>query len=404
MAMNKRIFLDYASTTPTDKRVIRAMVPYFAGAFGNPSALYAEGLAAKAAVKDARKTIAELLNVRTDEIIFTASGTEADNLAVRGVFEAFRAKFVPHIITTAIEHPGILEICREIERLGGEVSYVSVEKNGIVDPKKIAAALKPSTVLVSVMLANNEIGTIQPLREIRRAIDEYQKSSRLNLAARFNLDDPALLPIPYLHTDASQAGNYLDVSFQKLGVDMMTLDASKIYGPKGIGLLAARKHVALKPVILGGGQEKGLRSGTENVPGIVGFAEALRIAQSMREKESDRLGELRDYFFAAVIKEFSGVYINGDMKMRLPNNINICIPKIDAEFAVIQLDQKGIAASAASSCQSLSENPFSYVVAALPEHGEGCKGSSLRFTLGRNTAKKQIDLTLRAIDSIIIKQ
>jgi cysteine desulfurase len=386
----KRIFLDYASTTPLDPKVEKAMRPYFTKNFGNPSALYKEGLVAKAVIKESREKIARLLNVRGEEIIVTASGTEADNLAIIGLFNNFKKQFKPHFITTIIEHPAVIEACKHIEQEGGEVSYIPVEEDGIVDPEKIKAALKPTTVLVSVMYANNEIGTIQPIRDIARVVREYRERN----ATEF----------PYIHTDASQAANYLDLSFQKLGVEMMTLDASKVYGPKGIGLLAVRRSVPLQPISFGGGQEKGLRPGTENVPAIVGMAEALVAAQALREKETARLRALQDYFFENVIKILPNVIINGDRNARLPNNINICIPGLDAEFAVIKLDHEGISCSSASSCMNLSENSYSYVIDALPNRGKECRESSLRFTFGRATTKAELSLTLKKIKSIIITQ
>jgi cysteine desulfurase len=399
--MTRRIYLDYASTTPLDKKVRKAMMPYFSKLYGNPSALYKEALVAKEAVRDARQGVARLLNIRPEEVIFTASGTEADNAALLGVFMAFKKLLkkeeVPHIVTTVIEHPGILEMCRHIETLGGEVTYVPVEENGVVDVNKIEAALKPTTVLVSIMLANNEIGTIQPVRDIARMLAEFRKK-RVGESVLY----------PYLHTDASQAGNYLDLSFQKHGVDMMTLDGSKIYGPKGVGILAVRKHVAIEPIIHGGGQERGMRAGTENVPGIVGFTKALEITQALREKESKRLEKLQDYFISSVLNTYPGITLNGDRLQRLPNNVNICIPGSDAEFMVIKLDTAGIAASAASACMNLSEHSESYVIEALSK-GTGnqektCSSSSIRFTFGRATSLKDIRLTLKVLQSIITTQ
>jgi cysteine desulfurase len=385
----KRIFLDYASTTPLDKRVLKAMLPFMSKNFGNPSALYKEGVSSKLAIKEAREKIAPLLNIRTEEIIFTASGTEADNLALIGLFNHFKKLFKPHFITTVIEHPAVLEACKYIEQEGGDVSYISVEENGIVDQQKIKAALKPTTVLVSIMYANNEIGTIQPIREIARHVREFRETNKTEF--------------PFMHTDASQAANYLDLSFQKLGVELMTLDASKIYGPKGIGLLAARRSVPLTPIVFGGGQEKNLRAGTENVPAIVGMAEALVAAQQMKEKETARLKALQDYFFSEVIKISPTVSINGDRNLRLPNNVNICVDGLDAEFAVIKLDHEGISCSSASSCMNLSENSYSYVIDALGERGEKCKESSLRFTFGPLTTKREIKLTLAKIRLIMNK-
>lgn len=397
----KRIFLDYASTTPLDKRVLAKMLPYLKNEFGNPSALYKEGVEAKKAVAGARETIARLLNIRHEEMVFTASGTEADNLALIGLFNNFKKSFAeknlkPHIITSVIEHPGILETCKYIEQQGGEVSYIEVDESGIVDPEKIKVALRPNTILVSIMLANNEIGTIQPIRDISRVVKEYREINTTEF--------------PYMHTDASQAANYCDLSFQKLGVEMMTLDASKIYGPKGIGLLAVRRLVPLTPIIFGGGQEKNLRSGTENVPAIIGMSEALAITQAMREKESERLRELQDYFFDSVIKISPNVLINGDRNYRLPNNVNICIPGLDAEFAVIKLDNAGISCSSASSCMNLSENSYSYVIDELDKvrnkvknEQKSCRESSLRFTFGRLTTKRELGLTLEKIRLIILQ-
>jgi cysteine desulfurase len=393
----KRIFLDYASTTPLDKRVAKVMEPFQSKNFGNPSALYKEGVIGKQAIKEAREKIAPLLNIRAEEIVFTGSGTEADNLALIGLFNHFKKNFKPHFITTVIEHPAVLEACKYIEQEGGEVSYISVEENGIVDPQKIKAALKPTTVLVSVMYANNEIGTIQPIREISRVIKEYREHTTSSSG-----DEPKMAK-PFLHTDASQAANYFDLSFQKLGVELMTLDASKIYGPKGIGLLGVRRSVPLSPIIFGGGQEKGLRAGTENVPAIVGMAEALVAADRLKDKEVKRLKVLQDYFFAQVIKIVPNVIINGDRTARLPNNINICIAGLDAEFAVIKLDHLGISCSSASSCLNLGENSYSYVVDALGEQGKNCRESSLRFTLGRPTTKRELELTLEKIRLIMNK-
>lgn len=386
----KRIFLDYASTTPLDGDIEKLMRLYLGPEFANPSALYQEGLLAKKAVQDSRESIAKILNIRAEEVIFTGSGSESDNLAIVGVFSAFKKKFKPHIITTVIEHPSIIEACKYLEQEGCEVSYIGVEENGIVDPQKIAEAIRPTTVLVSVMYANNEIGTIQPIHQIARRLRDYKERGI-----------SALDGIPYLHTDASQAANYLDLSFQKLGVDLMTLDASKIYGPKGVGALAVRRYVEIKPIIFGGGQANGLRAGTENVPGIVGLAAALKKAQESREAESARLTKLRDYFIESIIKKYPAVLINGDKINRLPNNVNICVPGLDAEFAVIKLDQAGVGCSSASACLNLSENSYSYVVSALGDKGKECQGAPLRFTLGRYTTLRELNLTLGKIHSII---
>jgi len=383
----RRIFLDYASTTPLDLKVRRVMEPYFTNNFGNPSSLYDEGMSAKRAVGDARSTIAKILHARSEEIIFTGSGTEADNLALLGVYNYFRTHIQkPHIITTTIEHPAILETCRYIESVGGEVTYVGVSENGIVSSRKIKEAIKENTVLVSVMYANNEIGTIEPIREIAKMIHAHKKESRKTF--------------PYFHTDAAQAANYLDLNIEIMRVDLMTLDGSKIYGPKGVGVLYAKKGLELRPYIHGGGQERGLRSGTENVPAIVGIASALSLTQEMREKESARLVKLRD-FFIAELEKIPGLTVNGDKNARLPNNINICVRGLDAEFAVIQLNEKGIACSSVSACKNLSENSASYVIEALGEKGKECSTSSLRLTLGRYTTKSDVEYALKIIKKIV---
>ncbi len=399
------------------------MRPFESEQFANPAAIHAEGMVAKRAVAEARTSIARLLNIRSEEIIFTASGSEADNLAILGLVEKARETGTGplHIITTNIEHPAVLETCRHLEKnaVAGskiEVAYVPVEPNGIVDPKKIAAVVRPETLLVSVQLANSEIGTIQPLRDIARALADVRKNRQGN--DQKNPEKNLKSAWPYFHTDASQAPNYLDPNLQKYGVDMMTLDAAKIYGPKGIGLLAVKRHVPLAPIILGGGQERGLRAGTENVPAIIGFAEALKIAGQMHDAETSRLRALQNYFIEQLMlpahsseKKHSTIILNGDREQRLPNNINVCVPGLDAEFSVIKLDAAGIACSAASACTNLADISYSYVIEALQnaessknsatEKNPNCKSSSLRFTMGRGTTKRQIDLTLQALRSII---
>lgn len=380
--------MDYASITPVAREVAEAMRQYESGSFANPSALYAEAIAGKEAAQNARGKIARILNVRKNEIIFTASGTESNNLALLGVFKACRTKdFIPHIIVSEIEHPSILEICEEIKRLGGEVTYVLVSEEGIVNLKDIRTALRDNTVLISVMYANNEIGTIQPIKEIGRMIKEWrQKKDTL---------------IPYFHTDACQAVLYESLDALKLGVDMMTLDGIKMHGPRGTGLLYMKQDVTINPIFFGGGQERGLRSGTENVPGIVGLAIALELAEKMKESELARLTDIRDYAIEKILKTFPGSTLNGSKDLRLPNNINICFPRLDAEFAVISLDVAGIAVSYSSSCRTLKEDSSSYVVTALGK--EECGTSSLRITLGRESTKTDIGALVVALQKIIKK-
>jgi cysteine desulfurase len=386
----ERFYFDHASITPIDP-VVEKKVQSASARFHNPSSLYAEAAANKQLIGEARKTIASFFNIQSDEIVFTASGTEANNLAILGVFNGYQGKKTPHFVVSAIEHSSVLEACTEVERLGGKVTYVLPEKNGTIDPKKVLAALKSSTVLVSVMYANNEIGTIQSVGAIGRAIKEYREQK-----------DENEVQYPFFHTDASQAPNYLPTHMGQLSADMVTLDGGKVYGPRGIGLLAVRRAVPLHPIIFGGGQERGLRSGTENTAAIVGFAEALAIAEKMRESEGERLVELRDYAEDEIKKKFPDAIIHGQDAPRLPNVINVCLPGLDAEFAVIKLDNLGIMASSASACQSNAEENYSQTVAALPDVGEICKRSSLRFSMGRSTTKKDVDVLLKVLAEIVI--
>ncbi len=356
-AKQKRIFLDYASTTPIASEVTEKMREAVKELWAIPSALYAEAILAKEKLTEARQTIATVLGCQKQDVIFTSGGTESNNLALLGVFEAStKADFVPHIITTAIEHSSVLEVCKEIERRGGEVTYLPVSEDGIVSAKDVRNVIKENTVLVSVM---------------------------------------------YFHTDACQAVLYEELSMQKLGVDMMTLDGIKMYGPRGAGVLCAKSGVEINPVLFGGGQESGRRSGTENVVGAVGLAHALETAHGMREGESVRLSEIRDYAIETILKTFPNATLNGSRENRLPNNINICFPGLDAEFAVISLDVAGISASYSSSCRTLAEDSSSYVVSALGK--DGCEKSSLRFTLGRESTKSDIDALIIALKKIVIQ-
>jgi cysteine desulfurase len=387
-----RIFLDYASSTPIAKEVLEAMEPWLSLNFSNPSALYKEALVAKDAVKESRQKIAEFLGAQSKEIIFTASGTESNNLALLGIFEAARSRDeVPHFITSNIEHPAILSVFEEINRRGGEVTILKVNEEGLVSAKDVREALRDNTVLVSIMYANNEIGTIQPIKEIGRVIKDW----RLKKLSRF----------PYLHTDACQAVLYCEMNVLKLGVDLLTLDGIKIYGPRGIGVLFVADGVEIDPVFFGGGQERNLRSGTENVPAIVGMSKALEIAAELKESECKRLLEIRDYAIDKILETFPNALLNGSKKEgeRLPNNINVCINNADAEFLVISLDTKGIAASYSSSCRTLKEDSSSYVVEALGKDGDrpDCKNSSLRFTMGRETVKDDIDRLVEILKEIV---
>lgn len=384
--LSKRIFLDYASATPIDREVLKQMDKYNSAEFANPSAIYNEGISAREKVVSSKAKIADILNCRKEEIVFTSGGTESNNLALLGLFERHKTKdFTPHIITTTIEHPSILEVCKEIERRGGRITKVPVSEKGIVNPKDIQNAITKDTILVSIMYANNEIGTIQPIKEIGRIIKEYRVKNNATM--------------PYFHTDGCQAGLYLSIDTLKLSLDLLTLDGIKIHGPRGIGILYTRNSVEINPIHFGGGQENGFRSGTENVGAVVGMACALEIAYKMREKESSRLISIRDYAIKEILRLFKGATLNGSEDSRLANNINICFPGLDSEFAVISLDVLGISSSYSSSCLTLKEDSSSYVVGALQK--ENCTNSSLRFSLGRGSKKSDIDHLIDALKKVV---
>ncbi len=385
--MRSRVYLDHAAATPVDRRVRAAMEPFMSSVFGNPSALYTEGVVAETAIETARGSIAKHLDAHGDEIIFVGSGTEANNLAILGVVKKFFAQpdtctTAPHIITTEIEHPSILSVIKDLEAKGAaHITYVPVSPEGRVDLQEIKKALREETVLVTIAYANSEIGVIQDIRGIAKVVRDWKKDHKTKY--------------PYSHTDACQAMNYLDVSVARLGVDLMSFNAAKIYGPKGVGALYCRRGTDLSPVIYGGGQEGGLRSGTENVPGIVGFDAALTLARSVSEKESARLSELRDFFIKRILGAVPHATLNGGKENRLPNNVNISIPGIRSAELVLRLDAKGIACSSKSACKS-SDEEASYVLKSLGKTQEEAEGS-IRFTLGRGTRKKDIERAVKAV-------
>ncbi|OGI92433.1 hypothetical protein A2933_00530 [Candidatus Nomurabacteria bacterium RIFCSPLOWO2_01_FULL_46_18] len=370
------------------RRAGKIYLDYASGSFPNPNAIHELGKEEKRKLEDARTRIARVLGAHSDEIIFTSGATESNNLAILGAPRG-------HLVTTNIEHASVLESCKQTKK----VTYVEVEKNGIVDSKKIRKAFKPNTVLVSVMYANNEIGTIQPIREIAKEIRHFRKRSNLKNSKRSDLGT-----FPYFHTDATQAVNYLPIKVEKLGVDLMSFNSAKIYGPKGIGALYKKRNVRITPLMWGGNQERGLRPGTENVEGAVALARALEQVEKIKDKEVKRLTKLRDYFLNKLehshILKNVGILVNGDWENRLPNNLNISIPKIPSDLLVIELSARGIMASAKSACKSGEETP-SHVIAAL--RGKAADEGSLRFSLGRETSKKDIDRTVKALDEIFKK-
>ena len=370
---------------------------YAASVEPNPSSIHALGLNAKKQLAEARREVADVLGARKEEIIFTSSGTESNNLAIQGIIYALPINSIslPHIITTNIEHPSVLETYKMLEkRKLVEISIVPVEKNGIVDPRKIKKEIKNNTVLVSVMYANNEIGTIQPIKEIAKEIRYINKTEAKKIV---------------FHTDAVQAVNYLDLNVEKLGVDLLSLSGSKIEGAGRVGVLYKKKSVTLANIFGGGDQEMGLRPGTENLPEIIKFSKALKIAQSIKDKEAKRLTILRDYFLEQFKLQTldirkTGVQrlqINGDLQNRLPNNVNISFSNIPSDILVIELSEKGIMASAKSACKS-GEVGGSYVIKAICSKKDSDIGG-VRFTFGRSTTKKDIDYTIKSLIEILKK-
>ncbi len=381
-----RVYLDFGATTPVDPKVLKVMTHLLASNPGNPASLHKEGRDARAVLDSTRQSVAKHLSASPSEILFTGGGTESNNLAIKGTVAACSVP-MPHIITSTIEHLSVLEPIRELERNGAKVTYLRPNADGIINPKDVRDALRDDTVLVSIMYANNEIGVIQDVKEIAKVIRQYKKTTNKS-------------SYPYFHTDAAQALGYLDMNTQKLGADLISLDSGKVYGPKGVGLLYIKRGVKILSVMQGGGQESGLRSGTENVALIAGFAEALSINEKVKSKESARLTKLRDYFTLKLLN--LGANLNGSKVERLPNNVSVCFQGFDAEFAVFALDERGIAASSASTCMNLKEDSYSYVVEEIGK--ADCKASSLRFTLGRTTSKSDIDNCLQAIKEVLLLQ
>jgi len=384
----KRIYLDYAAATPVRKEVKKSMDRFWDIDFGNAGAIHKEGAIAKKAISQSREKIAKIINARPDEIIFNSGGTEANNSAIFGVINrlnnnGMRFKDM-HLVTTVFEHPSILECFKYFEKRGAKVDYLNIDREGIVDLQQLKEILTTQTVLISIMFANNEIGTIQPIYEIAKIIKNFKKKQ----------SQPGELPV--FHSDSAQALLFLPINTQKLNVDMMSFDAQKIYGPKGVGALYIKKGTEISPLIIGGNQEKGLRPGTENTPLIVGFAKALELANEERDVEAKRLTELRNYFVKEVLQKISEAKLNGSLENRLPNNVNISFPNTNNEFLVIQLDEKGIACSTKSACLT---GKASYVVDSLNK-GEERGKDSVRFTFGKSTTKKNINYLIKSLIEI----
>ncbi len=389
--MPKKIaYLDYSATTPVDGRVLQAMLPYFKENFANASSIHQAGLVSKAAVEQSREIIAKFLDAEAEEVYFTSGATESDNWAILGVIKAVKEKdknFIPHVITSKIEHEAILDPLRQLEKEGVQVTYLPVDKKGLIQAGDVAAAIKPNTALVTIMYANNEVGTIQPIASIGELIRQANRQSRRQHKIHF-------------HTDATQAPAYCDCGVNKLGVDLLSMSAHKIYGPKGIGALYVRQGTPLRPLLYGGGQQGGLRSGTYNVAGIVGFSKAVELLKQEKSKNKS-IKRLRDYLISRIRKKIPSIMVNGDLIKRLPSNAHFIFKGVEGESILLMLSQKGLAVSTGSACSSGSLEP-SHVLLAMgipPELAHG----SVRVTIGRQTTKRELDALIKELPPIIKK-
>lgn len=393
MKREKRIYLDYAASTPIERKVSLVMKKFESKIWANPSSLHTEGVLSKEVLEGCRAEVARILHSKRGEVYFTSGGTESLNIAIQGVVQkALEDGIKPHLIVSSIEHPAVLEPIKNLlNKKIIEASFVSPDQSGVIKASSVDKEIKGNTVLVVVMHSNNEIGTIQPVGKIASVIKEFRKNK--------NKVGLSVVSYPYLLVDASQSVVYEDVSVERLGADLLVLDGIKMYGPRGVGLLVIKNGVKINPITFGGGQEGGERPGTENVLSILGMAEALKIAEKEREKESKRIIKIRDYAVNKILKEIPNSSLNGSLENRLPNNINICFPNTDSEFLVIKLDTLGFAVSAASACNAISLENSSYVIDAIGK--KDCTTSSLRFTLGRNTTLSHIKKLVSTLKRII---
>lgn len=375
----KRIYLDHAATTPVAPAVLEAMLPYFTEKFGNPSTLYFYGREAKQAIEDAREKVAAIIGAKSQEIIFTGGGSESDNYAIKGVAFANEARG-KHVITSAVEHHAVFDACKFLESRGFEVTYLPVDEYGLVSPDDVARAIRLDTILITVMHANNEVGTIEPIAEIGRIAREKRV---------------------YFHTDAVQTAGALPINVDELKVDMLSMSAHKFYGPKGVGVLYIRRGTKLTPLIHGGGQERKRRAGTENVAGIVGLAKALELAQEGMAARNERLIRLRDRLMNGLLEKIPEIKLNGHPTRRLPGNVNVSVLYIEGESMLLNLDFKGIAASSGSACTSGSLEP-SHVLLAMGMPHEVAHGS-LRLTLGNENTDEDVDYILEVLPGIVEK-
>lgn len=371
--MERLIYLDHGATTRVDERVLNKMIPYYSLNFGNPSSVYFIGRRNKRVIEEARQNVASCLGAKQKEIYFTSCGSESDNLALKGVAYANSSRG-KHIITSKIEHSAILNTCATLERQGFKVSYLNVDCNGVVNLEELENSITQDTILISIMFANNEIGTIEPIEKISQ------------IAKRHNV---------YFHTDAVQAVGNVRINVDELGIDLLSMSAHKFYGPKGVGALYVRDGINFERIQDGGGQEKGKRSGTENVAGIVGLCTAIQYAYKEFDFNNTKVTALKNYFINNLIKQFNNVKINGDLNNRLPGNINVSFDGIDGEQLLLKLDEYGICASSASACSTGSSKP-SHVLTAIGLTKEQAAGT-VRFTLGKENTQSDIDYTIRTI-------
>ena len=377
--------MDHAGTTPLDPGALDAMLPYFSQLFGNASSIHALGQEAKKALDESRESIAQILGCRTSEVVFTSGGTESDNAALKGVAEAL-LQTGNHIITSSIEHHAILHTCQYLENAGFEVSYLPVDRFGRVDPEQVRRAITDRTILVTIMLANNEIGTIQPISEIARAVKEQARALERTIV---------------VHTDAAQASGFLELDVRQLGVDMLSLSGHKFHGPKGVGLLYIRRATPWLPQQLGGSQERERRSGTENVAGIVGMAKALELAATQREYLSAHCTRLRDQIIEGVQRAIPDAHLNGHPTERLPNNVSFSFEQVEGEPILLGLDMASICASSGSACSSGSLEP-SHVLLALRQSADLAQ-DSLRITLGRDNTAEEVDYLLSVLSDLVYR-
>ena len=379
------IYMDHGATTPMRSEVLEAMMPYFTESFGNPSSIYTLAQETRNAVEDSRRFVANSIGSRASEICFTSGGTEADNAAIKGVAMSMK-NLGNHIITTSIEHHAVLHTCHQMEQFGFDVTYIPVDDKGFVSAKDVLDAITDKTILISVMLANNEIGTIQPIKEIAEKIREYSDKNGKTIV---------------FHTDAVQAVGHLPVDVKDLGVDMLSISGHKFYGPRGVGALYIKRGTPFEPLIIGGGQERQRRSGTENVPGIVGLSKALELSVKEMGLESSRQIKIRNHIFDYLKKNIGDILINGDQINRLPNNVNVSFPGIEGESILLALDLGGVSASSGSACSAASIEP-SHVLLAIGRSAEQARGT-IRITIGRTTTNEDVQYMLNLLPNVVNK-